>query len=96
MCESVLAHDQHLLQEGYIIMNFGQMQPISGKELNYISDSVANEEALIKLCVAAASACSNAQIGQEIKEHIESHENHLHTLIDCLRQHQPLAPNSTH
>lgn len=77
-------------------MNFVQMQPLTGKELNYISDSIANEEALIKLYVAAASSGSNAQIGQEIKQHIQSHENHLHTLIDSLKQHQPLASNSTH
>ncbi|SDF83747.1 hypothetical protein SAMN04488542_11838 [Fontibacillus panacisegetis] len=61
-------------------MNFMQMQPLSSKELNYIADSIANEDSLIKLCTAAASVCTNAQIGQELSEHIQCHEKHLQTL----------------
>ncbi|MNP13353.1 hypothetical protein D3C76_1056320 [compost metagenome] len=77
-------------------MNHTQMQPLSSKELNYISDSIANEETLIKLCTAAASVCSNAQIGQELSEQIQCHEKHMQTLISCLQQHQTLASSTTH
>ncbi|MNO61795.1 hypothetical protein D3C76_524530 [compost metagenome] len=77
-------------------MNHTQMQPLSSKELNYIADSIANEEAIIKLCTAAASVCSNAQIGQELKEHIQCHEKHMQTLVHSLQQHQPLASSTTH
>lgn len=74
-------------------MNYTQMQPLSGKEVNYIADSVANEDMLIKMCAAAAAAATNAQIEQAISEHMRVHEQHLHTLINALKQHQPLAPN---
>ncbi|MNN40858.1 hypothetical protein D3C81_1549470 [compost metagenome] len=77
-------------------MNHMQMLPLSNKELNYIADSIANEEALIKLCTAAATVCSNTQIGQELKEHIQCHEKHMQNLINCLQQHQPLASSTTH
>ncbi|MNI45059.1 hypothetical protein D3C73_994650 [compost metagenome] len=77
-------------------MNYMQMQPLSSKELNYIADSIANEEALIKLCTAAASVCTNEQIGQEIQNHIQCHEDHMKKLVDCLQQHQPLASATTH
>lgn len=76
-------------------MNFVQMQPLSGKELNYISDSISNEDMLIKMCAAAAAVCSNHQLGQAITEHMRVHEQHMHLLIDALKQHQHLAPAQT-
>lgn len=75
-------------------MNYGQqMQPLSGKELSYISDSITNEDMLIKMCAAAAAVGSNPQLGQAITEHMRVHEQHMHVLIDALKQHQPLAPS---
>lgn len=74
-------------------MNNMQMQALSGKELNYIADSVNNEDMLIKMCASAADKATNPQIGQVISEHMRVHEQHMHTLIQTLRQHQQLAPN---
>ncbi|RCX17433.1 hypothetical protein DFP94_109158 [Fontibacillus phaseoli] len=73
-------------------MNHMQMKPLSGKEVNYIADSVANEDMLIKMCAAAAAVSTNSQLGQAITEHMLVHEHHMHTLIDALKQHQQLAP----
>jgi len=73
-------------------MNFDQMQPLSMKELNYIADSISNEEMLCKLCAAAAGGAQNLEIEQTMMRHIRTHEQHLRMLADSLRQHQALAP----
>ncbi|WP_410769877.1 hypothetical protein [Fontibacillus sp. BL9] len=73
-------------------MNYMQMKPLSGKEVNYIADSIANEDMLIKMCAAAAAVSTNPQFGQAITEHMHVHEHHMHTLINAMKQHQHLAP----
>ena len=75
-------------------MFYSQMQPLSLKELDYIADSISNEEMLSKLCAAAASVSQNFEIEQAMLEHIRAHEHHLHLLTDALRQHQMAAPSS--
>lgn len=73
-------------------MMYAQMQPLSMKELDYIADSISNEEMLGKLCAAAAVVSQNFEIEQAMLEHIRVHEHHLHLLTDSLRQHQMMAP----
>lgn len=77
-------------------MNGSQMQPLSGKELNYISDCVSNEEMLLKLCACASTVSSQPGIQQVINQQIQSHQQHMNTLLDTLRSHQQLAPTTTH
>lgn len=45
-------------------MQSQQMQAISGKELSYISDSLSNENLLIKQCAATAASIQNHAIKQ--------------------------------
>jgi len=68
------------------------LQPITGKELEYIADSMSNEDLLIKQCTAAAAECSNPQIKQVLDHQAQVHTQHYQSLLSLLQQHQPLAP----
>lgn len=76
-------------------MNNQQMQALSGKELNYIADSINNEDMLIKMCAAAVQISTHPQIAQAVTQHIQVHEQHMNKLLDALKQHQTLAPGQT-
>ncbi|WP_440118067.1 hypothetical protein [Paenibacillus sp. QZ-Y1] len=73
-------------------MQNNQMQPLSPKELNYIADSISNEELLLKQCAATASITHNPQIQQALNQYVRSHEQHLNTLVNALQHHQSIAP----
>ncbi|MGN7358293.1 hypothetical protein ACTHPF_14315 [Paenibacillus sp. SAF-054] len=73
-------------------MQSGQMQPITSKELEYIVDSISNEDLLIKQCAATASVTQNPAVQQALHQYIRSMDHHLDTLVQALQQHQPLAP----
>ena len=64
------------------------MISLSGKELDYISDSMSNEELLLKQCAAAASATANPGFRSLLIDQINTHEQHLHTLMNVLQQSQ--------
>jgi len=71
------------------------MQPLTGKELEYIVDSLSNEELLLKQCAAAGASTSNQAIKQVCDSDLKAHEQHLNTLMNLLKQHQQLAPQQT-
>ncbi|GIP27990.1 hypothetical protein J23TS9_31200 [Paenibacillus sp. J23TS9] len=74
-------------------MQSGQMQAITGKELEYIVDSISNEDLLIKQCAATAATSQNPTIQQACQQYIRSMDHHLEMLVQALQQHQSLAPN---
>lgn len=74
-------------------MQSGQMQAITGKELEYIVDSISNEDLLIKQCAATAATSQNSTIQQACQQYIRSMDHHLEMLVQALQQHQSLAPN---
>lgn len=74
-------------------MQSNQLQPLSAKELEYIVDSISNEELLIKQTAATCASSTNPAIQQACQAYIHSFEQHLDTLIQTLRQHQNMAPN---
>jgi 23S rRNA maturation mini-RNase III len=76
-------------------MQNSQMQALSPKELNYIADSISNEEMLIKQCAATASISQQPQIQQALNQYVRAHEQHLNTLVQALHQHQSLAPSQS-
>jgi 23S rRNA maturation mini-RNase III len=76
-------------------MHNQSMQALSPKELNYIADSISNEELLIKQCAATASISHNPQIQQALNQYVRSHEQHLNILVNALQQHQSIAPTQT-
>lgn len=73
-------------------MHSNQMQPLSGKELDYISDSISNEDLLIKQLAATAGSTQNNTVREICVQHIQSHTNHLNALVQVLQQHQQYAP----
>jgi hypothetical protein len=68
------------------------MQPLTGKELEYIVDSISNEELLLKQCAATAASIQQPAIQQTCLQFARTHEHHLNMLLNALQQHQQLAP----
>ena len=75
-------------------MQSNQMQAITGKELEYIVDSITNEDLLIKQRAATAAATQNPMIQQACQQYIRSLDHHIDLLVQAIQQHQPLAPTS--
>ncbi|KWX81122.1 hypothetical protein AMQ84_00940 [Paenibacillus riograndensis] len=73
-------------------MQSTQMQPLSGKELEYIADSISNEDLLIKQLAATAGSTQNSTVNQICSQQIQSHTHHLGVLVQLLQQHQQYAP----
>ncbi|KAA9005342.1 hypothetical protein F4V43_07660 [Paenibacillus spiritus] len=73
-------------------MQSTHMQPLSAKELEYISDSISNEDLLLKQYAATAGVTQNPTVRQLCQQHIQSHHHHMGMLIDLLQQHQQYAP----
>lgn len=74
-------------------MQSSQMKPLTGKELEYISDSISNEELLIKQYAATASVTQNQTVRQICQQQIQSHAHHMGVLTQLLQQHQQYAPS---
>jgi hypothetical protein len=68
------------------------MQALTNKEMEYISDSMTNEELLLKQCAAAVFVITNPAVRSQIAEELMTHEQHLHTLMNVLQQSQSAAP----
>lgn len=68
------------------------MQAITGKELEYVVDSMSNEDLLIKQCVVAAATISNVQLQQACTHMVDVHTQHYGILLNAVQQHQSLAP----
>ncbi|MFC4099549.1 hypothetical protein [Paenibacillus xanthanilyticus] len=68
------------------------LQPMSSKELEYIIDSISNEDLLLKQCAVAATSTSNQALVNIYQQAISQHQQHIETLIHTIQQHQQLAP----
>ncbi|MBB6731118.1 hypothetical protein [Cohnella zeiphila] len=66
--------------------------PLTAKELEYIADSMSNEDLMIKQCTAGAAICTNPQIQQVLNHQAQVHTQHYQSLLQCLQMHQSLAP----
>lgn len=75
-------------------MQSQQMQALSGKELEYIADSISNEDLLIKQCAATAGTTQNEQVRQICIQHMQNHTQNLAALTQLISQHQQYAPVS--
>ncbi|KGE18589.1 hypothetical protein [Paenibacillus wynnii] len=69
-----------------------QMQPLTRKELDYIADSISNEDLLIKQLAATAGTTQDSNVRQICMQNLQSHSNHLNTLTQLIQQHQQYAP----
>jgi hypothetical protein len=62
------------------------MQTPTAKELEYIVDSMSNEELMLKQCAAVASITTNPGVRSLCQAQVQTHEQHLHTLMNVLHQ----------
>ncbi|GAA3402063.1 hypothetical protein ACFFNY_35355 [Paenibacillus hodogayensis] len=72
-------------------MNQG-MKPLTAKELEYVADSMSNEDLLIKQLAATASETKNQVIKDSCLNILHTQEKHYQTLLGSLQQHMNLAP----
>ncbi|MBN3523071.1 hypothetical protein [Paenibacillus apiarius] len=78
-------------------MQYGQqnhltMKPLTAKELEYIADSISNEDLLIKQCAATAASSANTTVQQALTHMVSTHQQHMNILVQTLQQHAQLAP----
>ncbi|NBD23052.1 hypothetical protein [Paenibacillus glycinis] len=65
---------------------------MTAKELEYIADSMSNEDLLYKQCVVAAATVQNPQIKQTVNQLMSKHTQHYQTLLTMMEQHRQMAP----
>jgi hypothetical protein len=70
------------------------MQALTAKELEYLADSMSNEDLLIKQCTVAAAVVQTPGLRQVISGMIDIHSQHYNQILTSLQQHQPLAPTA--
>lgn len=68
------------------------MQPMTSKELEYLIDSISNEELLIKQCAAAAEVTTTQPLKQFYASMVQKQKQHIDALVNAIKQHQQLAP----
>ncbi|SFE47141.1 hypothetical protein SAMN05216378_3233 [Paenibacillus catalpae] len=68
------------------------LQALTAKELEYIADSMSNEDLLIKQNALLASLATNPALRQAGMAELQTHQQHYQTLLQALQQHQHLAP----
>ncbi|GLX67126.1 hypothetical protein [Paenibacillus glycanilyticus] len=68
------------------------MQALTAKELEYIADSLSNEDLLIKQNALLGSLAMNPQLRQAGMAELQTHQQHYQTLMQALQQHQHMAP----
>lgn len=70
------------------------MKPLTFKEMEYIVDSMSNEDLLVKQCITTASHSQNTQVQNLCRQFVSKHQQHYQTLLGVLQQHNSLAPNA--
>jgi len=68
------------------------MQAMTNKELEYVIDSMSNEDLLMKTCAAAAAVSTQTELKQCFQQMTNMHQTNYNTLLQALQQHQSVAP----
>lgn len=68
------------------------LQALTAKELEYLVDSISNEDLLIKQNAVLAASATTPAIKQLASTMIQSHQQHTQMLLHAIAQHQQLAP----
>ncbi|WP_424767259.1 hypothetical protein [Paenibacillus sp. sgz302251] len=68
------------------------IQPLTAKELEYIADSMSNEDLLIKQCTALAVTGTTPALQQLSMQMLQTHQQHYDSLMHALQHHQQIAP----
>lgn len=72
------------------------MEPISTKELDYVTDSMSNEDLIIKQCAVLAASTQQNATHSLCMDIINVHSHHYNTLMQTLHQHVPMAPTQNY
>ncbi|RXZ80092.1 hypothetical protein EBB07_20345 [Paenibacillaceae bacterium] len=68
------------------------MQPMTAKEMEYIVDSISNEDLLIKQFAVLAATAQHPELKQLCTQVQNTTDQHIHALMNALTQHQKMAP----
>ncbi|GIP17041.1 hypothetical protein J40TS1_26830 [Paenibacillus montaniterrae] len=68
------------------------MQAMTNKELEYVIDSMSNEDLLMKTCAAAAAVSTHPAVKSCCEAMVHTHQANYNTLLQSLQQHQTIAP----
>ncbi|MEK3881828.1 hypothetical protein [Paenibacillus sp. PL2-23] len=68
------------------------IQPMTAKELEYIADSMSNEDLLMKQCAAVVSIATSPAIRDCCTQMIQQHQQHYDSLMHAIQHHQQIAP----
>ncbi|GGF99378.1 hypothetical protein [Paenibacillus abyssi] len=66
--------------------------PLTAKEMEYIVDSMSNEDLLMKQCAVTAATANNGSLRQICSQMQQVHEQHYQALMSALSYHQSMAP----
>lgn len=68
------------------------IQPMTAKELEYIADSMSNEDLQIKQCVAAINEATTPAMRNLLTTMVQTHQQHYNSLLHAISHHQQIAP----
>ena len=68
------------------------MQAMTNKELDYVIDSMSNEDSLMKPSAAAAAISTHPEVKRCLEQMTNMHQTNCNTLLQALQQHQAVAP----
>ncbi|MGZ9583445.1 hypothetical protein [Paenibacillus marinisediminis] len=67
-------------------------KPLTPKELEYITDSLSNEDLLLKQCAATAACIAQSNNAQALSSMVQVHQQHMSILLNALQHHTQMAP----
>ena len=68
------------------------IQPMTAKELEYIADSMSNEDLLIKQCTMLAATGTTPALINLAQQLVQTHQQHYDSLMHAIQHHQQMAP----
>lgn len=68
------------------------MQPLTGKELEYLADCMSNEDLLAKQSMVALTHVQNQAVQAHFKQVVKQHQQHYQELLTILKNHVNIAP----
>jgi|GEM_PF-394942 len=71
---------------------FTLLQPMTAKELEYVADSMSNEDLLMKQCASVVAASMTPAIRNCCTQMINMHQQHYDSLMHAIQHHQQVAP----
>ncbi|MDQ0061155.1 hypothetical protein [Paenibacillus harenae] len=68
------------------------IQPMTAKELEYVADSMSNEDLLMKQNAQVAAMATNQALRSLCSQMIQTHQQHYDSLLHAISHHQQTAP----